>query len=121
MAELVIEGSHSAADGKERLEILARVPAPHACMLARDKGRAASSGLAVRGGEWAGFFLMRTNSQVRRRGYARRVLAALAGWARAHGARRAYLQVEEANQPARALYERTGFRNAYAYRFLRAR
>jgi ribosomal protein S18 acetylase RimI-like enzyme len=45
------------------------------------------------------------------------VLAALAGWAGAHGASRMYLQVERDNMPARRLYERAGFREICGYHY----
>jgi ribosomal protein S18 acetylase RimI-like enzyme len=37
--------------------------------------------------------------------------------AREHGARHAYLQVEGDNRPARAVYHRLGFADAYAYHY----
>jgi ribosomal protein S18 acetylase RimI-like enzyme len=43
------------------------------------------------------------------------VLAGLAGEARARGIERAFLQVEEKNTPARALYRRAGFAPAWRY------
>jgi len=49
-----------------------------------------------------------TNAQHRRRGYSRRVLAALAHWARDNGATAAGLQVEADNTPARTLYHSIG-------------
>lgn len=44
----------------------------------------------------------------RRKGYARRVLAALAAWAQRNGATAATLQVEASNAPSRALYRSIG-------------
>ena len=46
----------------------------------------------------------------RRRGLARRLLAACLGLAASRGARRAFLDVRQGNLPARALYGRLGFR-----------
>ena len=56
----------------------------------------------------------------RRRGVARALLAALAGWASAQGAQRLYLQVERDNEPARRLYAGLGFEEAYRYHYRRA-
>jgi len=119
-AALVVDASHSTADGNERLDILSRVPSPHACVLALNDGVPIACGLAVVQDGWAGFFLMRTNSRQRRRGHARRVMGALGAWSKDAGATRGYLQVEDDNLPARALYARAGFRDAYGYRFLRS-
>ena len=58
---------------------------------------------------------MRTTPSARRHGHGRRVLAAIAHWARQSGAHHLYLQVDHANTPAIALYERAGFRTAYHY------
>ncbi len=56
-----------------------------------------------------------THAAQRRRGLARRVVAATLDWGRRRGARRAFLQVVAANAPARALYAELGFREAYRY------
>jgi GNAT superfamily N-acetyltransferase len=55
-----------------------------------------------------------------RRGYARRLITSLAGWAADRGARGACLEVEAANAPARALYEGLGFAELYRYHYRRA-
>jgi N-acetylglutamate synthase len=57
----------------------------------------------------------------RRRGLARRVIAALAAWAREEGAQGACLQVEAGNAPARALYAGFGLAGElYRYHYRRA-
>ena len=43
------------------------------------------------------------------------IVAALLRWGREGGAARSYLQVEEGNAPAIALYDRFGFALAYRY------
>lgn len=45
----------------------------------------------------------------RRRGWARRMLAALVAWAQTRGAQALWLEVRASNQAARALYEGCGF------------
>jgi GNAT superfamily N-acetyltransferase len=60
-----------------------------------------------------------TDARHRRKGLSRRVLAALAGWAKQRGATIATLQVESPNTPARALYHAIGMTNElhrYHYR-----
>ena len=49
-----------------------------------------------------------------RRGYARRILAGLAGWGAEQGASGACLEVEAANAPALALYGQLGFSELYS-------
>lgn len=62
-----------------------------------------------------GLFDIATEAGRRRRGLAQRLIGHLLHWGALHGARRAYLQVEVRNEPARALYERLGFREVYRY------
>lgn len=62
-----------------------------------------------------------TDAQHRRKGYSRRVLAALTRWARANGARRATLQVEASNTPGRTLYHSIGMTTElHRYHYRRA-
>ena len=64
---------------------------------------------------WLGLSLIETAPEVRRQGHAAHVIGALVDWARGVGARDAYLQVEERNSPAAALYERLGFTVHHTY------
>ena len=60
-----------------------------------------------------------TDAARRRQGLGWRVVASLAAWARAEGARGVCLQVEASNTPARALYDRFGLTTElyrYGYR-----
>lgn len=63
--------------------------------------------------------LVVADPQLRRRGYAQRVISTLAGWAQEQGALAACLEVEAANTPAVALYQRLGFREIYRYHYRR--
>jgi ribosomal protein S18 acetylase RimI-like enzyme len=92
--------------------VLARVRVPSAYAL--------SEHAAARGsldGEWLGIYEVATRPDARRRGAATAVLAALAAWGVARGARRAYMLVTEENTAAHALYARLGFDRAYEYRY----
>lgn len=70
------------------------------------------------GARWACLTNLNTAPSARRRGVARAVTAALAGWAATHGATTTYLQVEADNAAARRLYDTLGFtpHHRYAYR-----
>jgi ribosomal protein S18 acetylase RimI-like enzyme len=86
----------------------------HACV--RDDGLCVVSvGMGVLDGPAFGLFGLVTEAEARSRGHGRRLVAELLAWARARGATRAYLQVAEANEGARSLYSRLGFRRAYDY------
>ncbi|WP_425993731.1 GNAT family N-acetyltransferase [Caulobacter sp. DWR1-3-2b1] len=103
-------------DARERLETLARIPAPARFACLDMDGQPAALGACAIDGRWVGVFGMRTAPEHRRKGLARRVLGALLAEAKPLGAC-AYLQVEAGNAPAIALYENEGFRTAYAYRY----
>jgi GNAT superfamily N-acetyltransferase len=86
-----------------------------AAVVARADEHLVGIGLGVRERGWVGVYAMGTRSEARRRGAARAVLHALAEWAQTGNADRMYLQVEESNTPARALYEAAGFTPLYRY------
>ncbi|MDI6099658.1 GNAT family N-acetyltransferase [Actinoplanes sp. NEAU-A12] len=64
---------------------------------------------------WLGVSLLQTAPAARRRGLGRHVVRGLAQWAAQRGATRAYLQVEERNTAAVALYGRLGFSTHHTY------
>jgi ribosomal protein S18 acetylase RimI-like enzyme len=67
--------------------------------------------------ELVGLYDVYTAPAFRGQGWGRRLCAALLARAHALGARTAYLQVEVDNAPARAIYHRLGFVDAYAYHY----
>lgn len=105
------------ADARERLEALARVPAPRGLALIHVDGEPAAVGACAVEGDWAGIMGMRTAPAFRRRGLARRIFRTLSGFAATAGARQGYLQVEQVNAAAIALYAAEGFATAYLYRY----
>jgi GNAT superfamily N-acetyltransferase len=107
----------NAADARERLDALGRIPAPAFFGRLDLEGETAALGATAVDGDWAGIFGMRTLPGHRRKGLARRILGALLLAAEEQGARRAYLQVAADNAPAIALYGGLGFAPAYAYRY----
>ncbi|MEZ3177666.1 GNAT family N-acetyltransferase [Streptomyces pimonensis] len=80
----------------------------------------AAIGRCVVDGRWAGFAAVEVDPARRRRGLATAVMAALARRALDEGASAAWLQVEDDNAGARALYDRMGFAAHHAYHHYRA-
>lgn len=64
---------------------------------------------------YLGIFSVATTTGHRRRGHAGSMIGHLASWALARGAHTAHLQVLVGNDPARCLYDKLGFREAYRY------
>ncbi|MEU3611358.1 GNAT family N-acetyltransferase [Streptomyces sp. NPDC006872] len=90
----------------------ASVPGP-------EGGAPAAIGRCVVDGRWAGFGAVEVDPAQRRRGLATAVMAALARRALTEGASAAWLQVEEENAGARALYAGMGFAAHHAYHHYR--
>jgi len=79
----------------------------------------AAIGRCVVDGRWAGFAAVEVDPDRRRQGLATAVMAALARQAMAEGASAAWLQVEQDNEAARAMYARMGFAPHHAYHHYR--
>lgn len=101
-------------DGANRVRALSRSPeAVYGAV--RDGEATVAVGVCAFGFGWASVHGMRTARDRRGEGLAGRVLAGLARAALDRGVERVFLQVEEANAPARALYARAGFTRAWRY------
>jgi len=75
----------------------------------------ASTGMARLEAGHLGIFNMRTASRARDKGYATILVAYLLAWGLEQGATTAFLQVDQANEPAIAVYRKFGFSPAYSY------
>jgi GNAT superfamily N-acetyltransferase len=107
-------------DPEPEWRLLRRVRQPSRYVMVRfDDGEAVAVGRAVAEAGWTGVFAMATLPTARRRGAARAVLSALAGWAAQSGAPRLYLQLE-ADPVARRLYTSAGFADLFSYHYRRA-
>ena len=83
----------------------------------REDGATLAIGRVAVARGWAGLTAIEVDPRHRRRGLAQALTAALAGHAASRGARWLYLQVEDGNQPARALYHRIGFTDHHGYHY----
>ena len=104
-------------EAAKRRALLARLPAATVFALARTRDEPVGIGFAVIERGWAGIFAMQTAAPYRGQGVARAVLDALIARARAAGANRLYLQVEQDNAVAQRLYRGAGFSFAYGYHY----
>jgi N-acetylglutamate synthase len=83
----------------------------------RQGGETIAIGRLAVAGNWAGLTAIEVHKGHRRRGLGRMVTAALVGMAVARGVGGIYLQVENDNHPARALYRRMGFTDHHGYHY----
>ena len=105
-------------DGAHRVQALSRSPhVVYASVV--EAGLPVAAGTAAFSQGWASVHGMRTVQSGRGRGLAGRVLAGLADAALARGMARVFLQVEEGNTAALALYQRVGFATAWHYHYWR--
>ena len=110
-------------NARQRAECAAlfgRTRKPHVFAFAHEGGEPVAGGFCVVDGDLAGIFQLVTHAARRRQGFGRAVLDRLAGWGAAMGASRLYLQVEDDNAAALALYRSAGFERAYGYCYMMA-
>lgn len=87
------------------------------CASITENGEIVATGLGILDRDYIGIYAIHVREDYRKRGYARQILSGLLSRGMEKGAQRAYLQVVEGNQAARALYEAFGFRYYYTYWF----
>ncbi|MDO8055362.1 MAG: GNAT family N-acetyltransferase, partial [Candidatus Hermodarchaeota archaeon] len=100
---------------KIRQEILKRIPSEKAFATAIQREKVIGTGIAVVDGDLLGLFGLITDPAVRRHGIATAITQSLILWGMNRGSTQGYLQVEEHNEPAKALYSRLGFEETYTY------
>lgn len=105
-------------DGAHRVDVLSKSPDAVFAALRDAEGTHAVGVLSLRDG-WASLHGMRTRRARRGEGLAGKVMARLAQAALERGATQIFLQVEEGNAPARALYARAGFAPLWRYHYWR--
>jgi GNAT superfamily N-acetyltransferase len=100
---------------RTRCRMIGRISSDPIFVVAGPADRPAGVNLGVHDGRAVGLFALFVSKAERRQGLARAIVEETLRIAADRGATLAYLQVEEANRPARALYEKLGFIDAYPY------
>jgi GNAT superfamily N-acetyltransferase len=105
-------------DGAHRVQALSR--SQHAVYAYVELGgQSVAAGTAALSRGWCSIHGMRTVARWRNQGLASRILGGLADTAAARGVDRVFLQVEESNTAALALYRSAGFKTAWRYHYWR--
>ena len=107
----------SPAQAEAHGERLRLAPVPCRGFLMLRGGETLACGQYAMESDMIGLYDVFTAPAARGQGLARALCTELLLRARAEGARRAYLQVEGDNHAARAVYDRLGFADAYAYHY----
>ena len=105
-------------DGASRVQTLSKARGTVFASV-REAGHTIAAGAGAFSHGWASVHGMRTAQAHRGKGLAPRVLAGIADAALRHGVRQVFLQVEEGNTSALALYQRAGFQTAWKYVYWR--
>jgi len=106
----------STADGRTaHRRILETISLPALYAVTTERDAPVACALGVLDGSHFGLFDVVTDPARRNRGFGRRLIAGMLGWARTRGATLAYLQVSEHNAPALRLYDKLGFTQLYRY------
>jgi N-acetylglutamate synthase len=103
------------ADDSILIEIVSRIRLPAAFATLNLDDQPAAWGLAVVERGYAGLYDVVVSPDLRGLGLSRTMVLGLMEWGMTQGAKRAYLQVRETNEVARALYRSLGFADAYRY------
>lgn len=98
-------------------EIIGSIQPQVGLFVLEENGTPVSTAICVRDGDLAGLFEVATEESQRGKGYGRRTLLSALKWARAQGARSAWLQVEADNDQAIGLYRSMGFGDLYSYHY----
>ena len=96
---------------------LVNAPVPFFAFELHVDGQLASCGQLAIEADLVGLYDIYTAPAARGRGHGQLLCRHLLAIARERGARHAYLQVESDNMPARSIYRRLGFTDAYAYHY----
>ena len=108
---------YSGGFNRDVTEIIKRIDGQVALLSFDHEGATVGVGLGVLVDGWMGIFGMQTQPALRSRGIGSAMIAGLASWAAERDTAGLYLQVEQSNPRARALYERHGFRTVYTYHY----
>jgi ribosomal protein S18 acetylase RimI-like enzyme len=98
-------------------ERLTLSPVPFTAFELKVQGEVLACGQFAQEADLVGLYDVFTAPEARGRGLATQLCTHLLAQARSRGARRAYLQVEGDNHPARTVYHRLGFADGYAYHY----
>jgi ribosomal protein S18 acetylase RimI-like enzyme len=106
------------AERRAHADRITRPAVPHHALLLRDAdGTAVAGGQIAIEGRVVGLYDIFTIVDARGRGHAEGVCRQLLRLAAARGADTGYLQVDAGNAPARRVYRRLGFSDAYSYHY----
>lgn len=117
LAQVGLLGDRAAPALDVHVRLLAAIPGAKVFATLVDDGAPVAAGYASIGEGRAQLSDIVVAPRARGRGFGRRLVAGLLGWAWDQGCREAMLQVLDDNDVARALYRSLGFVDAYPYHY----
>jgi N-acetylglutamate synthase len=117
-AQLFLGEGFDPVDGAHRVRLLSSASGTAFASVRLD-GETVAGGAGSFSHGWASVHGMRTAQKRRGEGLAQQILASLAQVALDRGLDHVFLQVEEGNASARALYQKAGFQTAWRYAYWR--
>jgi ribosomal protein S18 acetylase RimI-like enzyme len=87
------------------------------CVSIKRNGEIIGTGLGILDRDYIGIYAIHVREDYRHRGYARSICTGIMKEGIQRGAKKAYLQIVEGNEPAYKLYQSLGFQNFYTYYF----
>ena len=101
-------------------EVISAIKPTKGLFIVEENAVPVATAICVHDGALAGLFNIGTAADRRRAGHGRAIIRSALKWAQQHGAKKAWLQVELANDGAIKLYEQLGFQEAYCYAYRQA-
>lgn len=87
------------------------------CVFIKSQGEIIGTGLGILDRDYVGLYAIHVREGYRKKGMARALCTCILKEAIKRGAKKAYLQVVDGNEPACLLYQSLGFQNLYTYWF----
>jgi ribosomal protein S18 acetylase RimI-like enzyme len=100
-------------------EIIGSIEPRTGLFVLEQDGEPVTTAICVQDNDIAGLFKIATAVEERGKGYGRRTILSALKWARSHGAREAWMQVDAENAVALSVYRSLGFTEAYRYHYRR--
>ena len=99
------------------MQMTSRLATSAGFLVLREEGEVVGMGMGVVEQDYLGLFSLVTRQSKRNQGIGRDATLHILAWGQRQGAKHAYLQVQQDNEPALSLYRTLGFEPVYGYHY----